>query len=66
MDIDVWANDDGQLTATQATVPASHVHDDQAPYGFTKHVWRVDAVNGRAAMKLYREQMKQPKGNKRV
>ncbi|MBY7854314.1 hypothetical protein KW429_11460 [Vibrio fluvialis] len=55
---DVWSDDDGNLTATEATKLASVVHDDDAPYGYCKHVWRVNAPTNRQAMKLYRQKLK--------
>lgn len=55
---DVWADADNKLIATEVTNPSSIVHDDDAPYGFCKHVWRVQANTNREAIKLYRQELK--------
>lgn len=55
-EFDVWSDDRGRLTATEAAHPFPE--DMHAPYSYTKHQWRVTAASGRAALREYRAQMR--------
>lgn len=51
MEFDVWSNADGHLTATPAA--REFVDDGDAPYSFSRHELRVDALNRRDALAQY-------------
>lgn len=55
-EFDVWSDDYGKLTATEAQ--GDFVLDGDAPYGYSTHVIRISATTSREAVKLAREQSK--------
>ena len=55
MEFDVWSNDDRELTATKVT--EAIVSDSNAPYGYSKHEWRVKATTKRKALSLFRKSL---------
>lgn len=54
-EFDVWGNGDGRISATPAVV--RFVDDEDAPYGFERHLVRVTATCARAAVAAYRAEL---------
>ncbi len=54
-EFDIWSDDSNKITAEKARKKI--VDDGDAPYGYSKHCWRVFAANKRHALKLYRSQL---------
>lgn len=52
IEFDVWGNGEGLVKATPAI--KRFVDDSDAPYGFDRHLLRVNAVSARAAKAAYR------------
>ncbi|WP_274644344.1 hypothetical protein [Pseudomonas serbica] len=52
-EFDVWKSDDGRWKATEAV--SRFVDDHDAPYTFSTHVQRVDAVCARDALNTVRK-----------
>jgi hypothetical protein len=52
-EFDVWKSDDGRWKATEAV--SRFVDDSDAPYTFSTHVQRVDAVCARDALNAVRK-----------
>lgn len=53
-EFDVWKSDDGRWKATAAVL--RFVDNQDAPYTFSTHVQRVDAVCARDALSIVRKQ----------
>ncbi|MNJ73041.1 hypothetical protein D3C77_697770 [compost metagenome] len=53
-EFDVWRSDDGRWKATEAVL--RFVDHCNAPYTFSTHVQRVDAVSAREALNIVRKQ----------
>lgn len=53
---DVWGDAHGRITSAPAKL--IFVDDCDAPYGYCRHLQRVDASNPREALAIYRSNLK--------